>query len=171
MPMPKHVLLAVDDSPASARVAEYVGSILRINEHGRRQGDAAKVTIFHCYPEHHENHYATGAALAPDIKRPAYEYQLERSHDVAVHLVECRRPTDEAREQLVEAGVPRSAISVHHVACGPSADVAARIVKTARQLECDTIAVGRNRDRRLLRSHISDAVIKKTENIAVWVVH
>ncbi len=169
--MVKHILLAVDDSPASARVAEYVGGMLQIDPHGRRKRDNVRITILHIYPRTLQSQYATGQALAHDLHMPHYEYALEADHDVAVHAHKIRRPTDDAREQLLELGVPHNAIDVHHKQAGPAADVAAMIIATAKKYGCDTIAVGRNRDQRFLRTHISDAVIKRSQDLAVWVVH
>ena len=169
--MAKHILLAVDDSPASARVAQYVGGMLQVNSEGRRAGDKVLVTILHIYPRNLQCQYATGQALAHDLHMPHYEYALEADHDVAVHAHQICQPTDDARELLMDLGIPRESIDVHHKQAGPAADVAAMIVTSARKYDCDTIAVGRNRDQRFLRTHISDAVIKRSQDLAVWVVH
>lgn len=169
--MLKHVLLAVDDSPASAIVARYVGETLQIDPAGRRARDAVRVSIVHVFPRNRESQYATAQALAHDTHMPKYEYGLECEHDMAVHAQQLRQPTDSAREMLVELGVPRDAIDVHHLQAGPAMDVAGMIIDVAHKLECDTIAVGRNRNQKFLRTHISDAVIKQSQDIAVWVVH
>lgn len=171
--MLKHVLLAVDDSPATSKVAQYVGEMLQMSPQGRRARDCTRVSILHVFPRNLECQYATGQALGDNVYRPHYEGALERDHDVAAHAVQLCRPTDTVRELLMDLGVPRDAISVHHKQAGPAMDVADMIVKMAKKLECDTIAVGRNRDQRLLRTHVSDAVIKhkNSRDIVVWVAH
>lgn len=168
--MAQHVLLAVDESPASRRAAEYVGKLLRVQPNGRRAGDRASVALLHIYPPHLASQYATGQALARELSRPKYEFELARDRNVAAQALEFCRPTDEARELLLKLGVPRDAITVHHAEAGPTEDAAQIIIKYAAKLGCDTIALGRTSDHRLLRGHLSDAVIKVSAGFAVWVV-
>lgn len=172
--MPNHVLLAVDDSPASDKVVEYVGNLLHIHPGGRRRTDQARVSIVHCYQKRHVVEYATSAILAPDMKFEAYQARLAPRDDMAANMLRVRRTSDAARERLVELGVPRSVIDIYHVPFEAGTDVPGRILATARELKCDTIAVGRNEESdswfNLRTTHTSDILLRSCQGLVVWVV-
>ncbi len=155
------VLLAVDDSPASTRAAEYVGGFLRTS-------DSYEVHVLHVLdgvpPFGAEDPASDRRFDRPDL----VENEWRRKHARAAQPM-----LREMSSRLVRAGVRESFIETGVCTPDPLQTVTETILEKAHELGCGTVVVGRTDlpwYRRVLRRHIGDELVRRGDGLSVWVV-
>lgn len=152
--MKRHVLVAIDDSPATDAAIDYVADLLR--------GTKVTVDLVHMLPSDSSR---TVPAFAGKPKRA--ERRFERSR------VEGQSALLRAVERLKAAGLDPGAIDDGLLFLEANESPAQGLTARARAIGCDTIVVGRNAlswHRELFHHHIADALIREAAGFAVWVV-
>lgn len=147
------VLIAVDRSEEAMRAVDHAGFILSAVDH--------PVTLF--YSQRNLTSFVPRqvADSAPDLER----LWQDRVGKAIAPVME------KARHMLIDAGVAESRITVR--AAEGTRSAAADIIKTARQLRCGTIIVGRrgSTGKSAFRmGSVSRNVMEGAENTAVWIV-
>jgi len=151
-----HVLVAVDDSPASERALAYAGTLL-----GRNAG--ARVCLLHVagpLPADLASEHPS------DERRDAQAAWMTRARD------EARPVLESARATLTDAGVEPDAVQTRTVDA-PSGDFAGAILEAAKAAACGTVVVGRDSITwapQLFHRHVGEGVTRQGRGLAVWIV-
>lgn len=153
------ILVAIDDSPSSDRLLDYVAGVLR--------GGEASVVLCHVVSEPPPHLEPPPAAIesraAPDVEAAEARFQALVGEPAAAVL-------ERGAERLAAGGLSPDRVETrlraarHH-------DLAAEIVAAAREAECGTIAVGRSAApwyEELVRSHVGEEI--GGQGLATWVV-
>jgi nucleotide-binding universal stress UspA family protein len=157
---PVRVLVAVEASQASDQALEYAGAVL------------AGVPGVQVHPVH------VVGPLPPDLRSgPGERVSDERRNAQAVWMTaardEAKGVLERAAQRLRGAGIDAAAISPRVAELPSGTDVAACILEAARDLECDTIVVGREAISwvpSLLHPHVAERVARRATHAAVWIV-
>jgi nucleotide-binding universal stress UspA family protein len=147
------VLIAVDHSEEALRALDHAGYILADGEH--------PITLFYSRRKLTSLVPRQVAASAPELDR----IWRDRAGQAIAPVME------KARQMLVDAGVDQSRITVRVTEGSRSA--ATDIIKTARQLKCGTISVGRRgaaAQSAFRMGSVSRKVAEGAEDTAVWIV-
>lgn len=146
----RHLLLAVDESPYSHHAVDFVGDLF-----GSR-GDC-RITLLHV------------------VQKPAAEQFADPAAAVAwteVHTAMAQESLDEARERLVQRGIPAARIEAE-VEVIEVATVADAILAARQRLACCTVVVGRrrlSRQEEFLYGSTSNRILHEAHGCAVLVV-
>jgi len=162
------MLLAIDDSEATARAVAYVASVVR----AAPQFD---IRLFHVLPPIPPALLEHGGHTDP-VQQVAVERELDR--ETAVWRERCEREAagliSATRETLEEAGVAPERITVSFKAPLPEDSVGPHIAAAARTQDCDTVVVGRAPRSWIggvFYRHPSGSLLdRKASGIAVWIV-
>jgi nucleotide-binding universal stress UspA family protein len=163
MSMYHNLLIAVDDSEATARAVTYVASIVDKQRDFRLQ-------LFHVAPILPEL-LEFGGSENPQVE-DSREAELDKSRlDYLEDLAQA--VFTQAQAILDRAGVPASAVKTHFLTTINGEDVIQNLLEAAQTNACDTIVVGRQSHswlRELVRHHIADELVRKGEGFTIWVV-
>jgi nucleotide-binding universal stress UspA family protein len=163
----KRLLIAIDDSDASAHAVRYVADIIgpqqnywvclwhvpapippRLLEHGGSEGPTEERQL--------------GAAL--DKAQAAWVEKADRASEAVF-----RR----ARAVLQRTRLPAQAIVTQAATPVPGQDLDTCILEAARQHECGTIVVGRASFswwQELFQHHVADTLVVQGQGFTLWVV-
>jgi nucleotide-binding universal stress UspA family protein len=163
----KKLLVAVDDSEASTRVAQYVAALVG------KQGDFV-VRLFHVLGP-----LAPGLLEAPGSENLQVEEKLEAAEqDAQARWLEtaeqvAQQVFTKARTILREAGVPETVVETQFAPSVNRHDITTDILEEARANHCETIVVGRasfSRLRDFFHHHVADELVQKGQGFTIWVV-
>lgn len=149
-PLNKKILLAVDGSESSEKMAEFVGSYIGGPDH--------EVVLFHVI-----RGFDAVIPECPDLKIPMDRFELAR--------MEMETFFDGLKEKLVRAGLEPAKIS-EKIVSGEFSRAGA-IVREAKENGCSAIAVGRrgiSNVEAFLLGRVSNKVIHGGSHHTVWVV-
>lgn len=158
------ILLAVDESESSHRIARYVGSLLG------RTPDVA-LTLFHVLKPMPRELLEHGGS-----EDPAAEAQLSvQLHDEQEAWIRKERESEchvlkKVCETLTQSGFDRSRVALRY---GHEDDIARNILEEARTGYHDTIVVGRHgtsRIKRIFGGGVTDQLLRDAKGFAIWVV-
>jgi nucleotide-binding universal stress UspA family protein len=158
------ILLAVDESENSHRIAQYVGSLLRLTP------DVA-VTLFHVLKpmprellEHGgSENPATEAQLGVQLRDEQGSW-IRKERESECHVLK------KACETLARSGFDTSKVSLKF---GHEDDIAGNILEEARNGHHETIVVGRHgtsRVKRIFGGGVTDQLLRNAKGFAIWVV-
>ena len=163
--MKSSVLIAVDDSPETERVLEYVGKVIC--------GDVS-IRLLHLLPPIPSVHLEHGGSEDPaEQERLDHELRVMRDAWIREEEEKAQPIFERARATLREFGVPEAAIAAE---CRPSVDhvpVARECLDAARAAGCDTIAVARSEQhglKRIFHPHACSELVRKGSGFTIWVV-
>ena len=159
----QNLLIAVDDSEATARAVTYVASII-----GKRRD--VRLHLLHVAsipPEFLE----FGGSENPQVEEHR-ETELAKSR---LGYLEDLAQAVFARAQapLVHAGVPAGAVETHVLTTIDGGDLIQKLLEAAQTNTCDTIVVGRQSHswlRELVQHHLADELVRQGEGFTIWVV-
>jgi nucleotide-binding universal stress UspA family protein len=158
-----NLLIAVDDSEATARAVAYVASIVGKHRHIRLH----LLHVAPILPELAE----FGGSENPQVKDNS-EAELAKSRlDFLKDLAQA--VFAQAQAILDHAGVPASAVNTHFLTTVNGEDVIQNLLEAAQTIGCDTIAVGRQSHswlRELIQHHIADELVRRGEGVTIWVI-
>ena len=163
MSVSHNLLIAVDDSEATARALIYVASII-----GRRRD--VRLHLLHVAPIPPE-FLEFGGSENPQAEENR-EAELAKSR---LGYLEDLAQAVFARAQatLDQAGVPAGAVETHVLTTIDGEDLIQNLLEAARTNACDTIVVGRQSHfwlRELVQRHLADELVRQGEGFTVWVV-
>lgn len=144
MSSPRHILLAVDDSPASTKAVDLVADMAQRLE--------SKVTVVHV---REANAFLRLASAAAGINQPVEEEDLETRRDGQQLL-------ERVRERLAGAGV-ETTVELGEAVHGAAAAV---IVESAKRLGADLIVIGSHG-----RGELASAILGGTAYKVVHLAH
>jgi nucleotide-binding universal stress UspA family protein len=158
-----NLLIAVDDSAATARAVTYVASIV-----GRHRD--VRLLLFHVapiLPEWLECGGGKNPQAEDNREAELATSRLDFLADLA-HAVFAQ-----AQAILDRAGVPASAVNTHVLTTINGEDVIQNLLEAAQTHACDTIVVGRQSHswlRELVQHHLADELVRQGEGLTIWVV-
>lgn len=162
-----HILLAADDSEASGRAVRYVADMLG------RLGDA-HVHLFHVLPPIPPELLEFGGAEDPGTERRLSDkLKQAQSEWVDRAKAEAEPVMEKARAVLSRAGIAPGRVSEEFSPSIHRPDLPREILEAARRARCDTIVVGRTSLSWLkeqMGHHVGEALVKKAEEVTIWVV-
>jgi nucleotide-binding universal stress UspA family protein len=158
-----NLLIAVDDSEATARAVTYVAAIV-----GRHRD--VRLHLFHVAP-------IVPACLelggSEDVQVEANR-KAERATSRLDFLADLARAVfAQAQAILDRVGVPASAVNTHVLTTINGEDVIQNLLEAAQTHACDTIVVGRQSHswlRELVQGHVADELVRQGEGLTIWVV-
>jgi nucleotide-binding universal stress UspA family protein len=158
-----NLLIAVDDSDATARAVTYVASIV-----GRHRD--VHLHLWHVAPIPPE-FLEFGGSENPQVEENR-EAELAKSRP---GYVEDLAQAVFARAQAIldHAGVPAGAVETHFLTTIDGEDFIQNLLEAAQTNACDTIVVGRQSHswlRELVQHHLADELVRQGEGFTVWVV-
>jgi nucleotide-binding universal stress UspA family protein len=163
----KHILIAVDDSEASYRAVTYVGSLI-----GGCEG--FRVCLLHALPPLPRELLEFGGSEEPQQEeRGEACLKTAQAHWIEAVAQAAEPVFTRARHILHEARVPEDAVETQIVDTVNTQDTVLDILETAHARHCGTVVVGRESVhglKALWTSHVSDAVMRQGEGLAVWVI-
>jgi nucleotide-binding universal stress UspA family protein len=157
------LLIAVDDSEATARAVTYVASIA-----GRHRD--VRLHLWHVAPIPPEFlEFGGSEDVQVEEKREAElaQSRLGYLEDVAQAVFA------QAQAILNHVGVPAGAVDTHFLTTMDGEDLVQNLLEAARANACDTIVVGRQSHswlRELVQHHLADELVRQGEGLTVWVV-
>jgi len=153
------VLVAVDASPASDRAVEYTGRVL-----GTLEG--VQLYLVHVVGPLPDGVRAAPGETLTNTRRD------EQAAWMATAREDARGVLERAAQRLRSAGIDERAISLRTAELA-NGTVATCVLEAARDLDCDTIVVGREAITwvpNLLHPHIGERVVREATHAAVWIV-
>lgn len=144
------ILIAVDDSPLSERVVDYVGQVVATSK------DVA-ICLLQVYPEPPPYFYQQGHNLQ--------EYQQEKeskAKEVFGHLI----------PRLCAHGLAEKIID-HRCYMADGVSISQEILKVREEEDFGTVALGRrgiSKAEEFLFGSISTAILRESHNFTVWVI-
>ena len=163
----QRILLAVDATEESLRAQHYVGRMAT----RLRGGSVCLIHVMPCVPPALREH--PGAERPQEEERLGLELKartkrwLTEQHEAALPVL------DKARAVLRKAGLPREQLESHVLSRDDHESVADTCVRAAREMQCDTVVVGRtvlSRMAEVLHEHTCDTLIEKGRGLTIWVV-
>ena len=164
----KNILVAMDDSEPSRRILPSVAE-------KAIGSDTSNVFLCHLLPP-----------LPPELlesrgaEDPREEQAVERTQEIAQakwideRVKEGEHLVAESKKTLEKLGLPQKRIQTRVTEpIDAHEKMADAIIELARELGCDTIAVGHQSFaalREMLRSHIADQLQRRAEGIEIWVI-
>ena len=162
----RNILIAVDDSTATWKALDYVADLARIKQ------DLC-IHLLHAtvYPPVLQE--SRGAENPQEEER--VEKDLERKQERWEQGIQSAAAPifDKARAVLKRAGVAPQRIQSHTAALAHREDLIDEILKSARQLGCLTIVVGRNCFpwfKEAFVGHLGDEISQRAAGIAVKII-
>jgi nucleotide-binding universal stress UspA family protein len=158
-----NLLIAVDDSEATARAVTYVASIVGRHRHVR-------LHLWHVapiLPELLEFGGSEHVRAEEDREAEIAKLRLAYLEDLAQAVFA------QARAILDHGGVPARAVKTHVLTTINGEDVIQNLLEAAQTNACDTIVVGRQSHawlRELVQHHIADELVRQGEGLTIWVV-
>jgi nucleotide-binding universal stress UspA family protein len=166
--MAESVLIAVDDSAAAQKAVDYVGRMF-----GGREFAGLSITLFHVVE-------GVPADLVPVPGDPHLDTMVAQAmHDWSLRAAERGEKLLEShRQRLIEAGIPRGAVTVkHHLQeSRPEAQrvaAALAIIEEARSGGYTTVVVGRRGTSNLpelFLGGVAEKVSRHVYGATVWIV-
>lgn len=169
---PTRLLVAVDDSEVSRRVAAYVAHLVT----GCRD---CRVRLVHILPPVPPELLEHGGAGDAETERQLEErMHVEREGWIERAREDANRMFDSVRQILVDGGVPDEIIEIETFVdrieiLSEVDEVASDLLEVARSEDFGTIVIGRthhSRWRELFRRHVSDELVRTAGEVTVWVV-
>ena len=163
----EHLLLVIDESPASLRAVEYTGNLLR-----RRHG--FRIHLLHLLPPLPPELLEFGGSENPR-KEQALENELRR--DQQQWIASARKSAEPSVENAV--GVLRKAGSPHrNILCEFSyptepRDAGRTVLEHAQAKKCHTVIVGHKTHswfREFTSTDLAEYILRHASGITVWVV-
>lgn len=159
----KRILVAVDDSDASAKAVSYLGHVLA-------GADDCRIRLFHVvepigppWISVHGDQTTELPAAADDPEARLIQEAKERSGPLFERMVEA----------LTDAGVDRDCLESSWFIASREDSLAHEVLQLAREQDYSTVVVGRTAlpwYRELFRQHLGERLVKKAEGLSVWVV-
>ena len=159
----ERLLIALDCMPGCRRIIEYLARVLKGSTN-------CGFVLFHILP-----------TVSPDKLRMDAVQRIERIHVARPDLggyfwkEDDERNMDktfvQARKILTDAGFPDEVITTYFAV--ESGDLADIILRTAAELDCSSIILGRRRISRmkqLLLGRVSGSTLRLAKGAAVWVI-
>jgi nucleotide-binding universal stress UspA family protein len=169
MPSPNRVLLAIDESEASRRALRYVCAIALPN------ADMQVVLCHVVSPLPPDPLESPGAEDAEEERELTEELRAAQA-DWSTHRSGWgERLLERARAFLTRAGVPPPRVELRLVDPGDShgGKLVEHLLEEADGARCRTIVVGRSafsRLKELVRTHVADDLVRRSQGYTVWVV-
>lgn len=161
------ILLALDDSEASERAVHYVADML-----GRLSN--AHVHLFHVLPPIPPELLEFGGAEDPGTERRLSDKLKQAQAEWVDRAKADAQPVMErAKAVLSGAGIAPRRVSVEFSPSIHRPDIPRDILEAAQRARCDTIVVGRTALSWLkeqMGQHVGEALVKKAEEVTIWVV-
>ena len=155
------ILLAIDDSLASARAVTYAAHVV-----GRRRGFRfCVVHVLPSFPAHLLEHGGSETS--------ARDLTGERQLWLAAAKNASQTGLDEARAKLRKAGVPTGAIQLLFCEPAEGRDAADDILQMAHECKCDTVVVGRDSVswfHELFSQELSEEILRRGKGFSVWAI-
>lgn len=145
--MTERILLALDESPASRKVVDYVARLV---------GAHPDLHLHLLHVAHVPGRHAAEGD-------PAFEKARREAHEIL----------DGLSERLWAAGVPRERLDSGFLAVSSDVTLLEGLLDVARDQECGTIVVGRNSlpwHREVFHHHAADELVKTARDFTLWVV-
>ncbi len=162
----EHLLLVIDESPASVRAVEYTGNLLR-----RHQG--FRIHLLHLLPPLPPELLEFGGAENPR-KEQALENELRR--DQQQWIASARKSAAPAVEQAVrvlrKASIPPRNILREFSYPTEPRDAARAVLEHAKAKKCHTVVVGHKAHswfREIAGADLTEHILRKANGISVWV--
>ncbi len=162
------IMIAVDESSASAQALTYVAGLM-----GGRSD--LSIRLLHVLPPLPPSLREFGGSEDPQEEARLSAELREAQRRWTENATRSARPgIDRAITRLVEHGFTAQQVSAE--VCQPVQDrddVVQVILETARERDCGTIVVGRRTLpwwQELFAHHVSEELVRKAEQCAVWVV-
>ena len=158
-----NLLIAVDDSEATARALTYVASIAG----GHRNVRLHLLHVALIPPEFLE----FGGSEDPQVEEKC-EGELAKARLGYVEDL-AQAVFAQAQASLDQAGIPTEAVETHVLTTIDGEDLIQNLLEAARTNACDTIVVGRQSHswpRERVQHHVADELVRQSEGFTVWVV-
>ncbi len=160
----KNLLIAVDDSNATARALQYVGTLLR-------ETPNVAVTLFHVLNPMPRELMEHGGSENPDMEHQLGE-QLRKDQQEWRHMEETLEYPilERALERLRNTGFPTERVTLK---LGYAGDVVDTILDEVRSGGYGTLVVtkhGPSGAARLFSSNVADRLSRELSGIALWVM-
>jgi nucleotide-binding universal stress UspA family protein len=162
----KHLLVAMDETPASRLLLEYVTDLAG----GTRE---FRIHLFHAMgmppgllESPGADHPEEQNLVQERLERQQEEWQARARSEAETHF-------KGARATLTAANIPDNAIETHLGVLKHKEDLASQILKAAREHNCGTIVVGRSAYpwlMELFQTHTGEKLVSSAKGIAVCVV-
>lgn len=163
----KRILLGIDDSEATTRALQYLGTI--INGH-----NGFTVYLVHVLPPIPPELLEFGGAEDPEAEQQLSE---ELKHAQLQWLAEAKQAAEPllARAQaiLTEYGIPAERIGFEFAESIHRPDIAQSLLDLAHLRDCGTVVVGRESFpplQELVHRHVGEELVRKGRHLAIWVV-
>jgi nucleotide-binding universal stress UspA family protein len=163
----KRILVGIEDAESATLVLEYVADLARDSSN-------FVIHVFHAVGPVPLDLREFGGA-----ENPKTEAQLDsqlhqkRDHWMRAAKSDARPLLEDARLQLSDLGVPKSAITTHLIALQDQRDFIGEIINTASKSRCGTIVVGQSSFpwfKELFASHTGEALLKESEGFGICIV-
>lgn len=157
---PERVLIAVERSTASEEAVEYAAAALA-------RLPAVQVYVVHVV-----------GPLPPDLRSRPGETPTDEGRDaqaawMATAREEAKALLADVEQRLRTAGMAPGTVAARVAELGAGDDVASCLLASARELECDTVVLGREAISwvpHFVYPHVAEAVVRAAKGITVWVV-
>jgi len=161
---PKNILVAVDDSDQSVRMAHYVGSLLRDTRD-------VNVTLFHVLKPMPRELMEHGGSENPAVE-DSLETQLRKDQEEWVRTEGAVEYPIllKALERLGQTGFPIDHVTLKF---GHERDIADTIIDEAKSGTYGTVVVARHETtgaKRLFSNSITDRLLRDLSGTAIWVL-
>jgi Universal stress protein family len=163
----KYILLAVDDSEATARAVTYVASIIEGQP-------GVRLCLLHVFAPLSSKLLEFGGAENPaeEERREAVQKDA-RTQWIARATICAEDLFAKAQSIFYTAGVPAHAVETQLATPLNGEAVVTDILEAARANQCGTVVVGRGSFswlQELFQHHIGEELIRKGQGLAIWVV-
>lgn len=161
------ILLAVDGSEASERAVRYVADVVgRLSE--------AHLHLFHVLQPLPPELLEFGGAEDPGTERRLSD-RLKQAQSEWIHRAkgDAEPVMERAKAVLSRAGIAPGRLSAEFAPSIHRPDVPRDILEAAQRARCGTIVVGRTSLswlREQMEQHVGEALVKKAEEVTIWVV-
>ena len=158
-----NLLIAVDDSEATARAVTYVASI--VGRH--RDVHLHLLHVAPILPEFLEFGGSENPQVEENREAELATSRLSYLEDLAQAVFA------QAQATLDRAGVSARVVKTHFLTTVNGQDVIQNLLEAAQTNACDTIVVGRQSHswlREVVRHHVADELVRQGEGFTIWVV-
>jgi len=165
--MPK-LLIAVDHTPASVKVLEFMSSFAR--------ADLPIVLLRYLDPvpaELSEIYGKTEYPYTEKEQRVVDRVNKRRADWLRKETTKARAFLNKCKSRLRRAGMAKTSINIVVREAVARGDLAKDMLKAAKELDCDTVAVGRHSFpwfKELLRPHVGDELVRKGQGLTICVI-
>jgi nucleotide-binding universal stress UspA family protein len=163
----KRILVAIDDSKASASALAYVVQML-----GGR--DDYQLLLVHVPASMPPELLEFGGAEHPVQEEKADAALSTAQHTWVERVGEAVEPLfARAKTRLQEAGIPAEMVSTEVFVPPGEQSLYTSILEVAHARQCGTVVVGRQAFtwlQELFRSHLADKLLQEADDLALWIV-